>query len=132
MLSAKELLKKTVFIVEANSFEEHCLWAQHATESPYYPEYPKVKWEQVYGYLITVGKLDNRPVCITGSWVKIDGFYVMFWDATSQVVDYVQITKWLEDNFKGKCDNGTCRAESDAMNFGHCLSAIREFKKSKS
>lgn len=129
MKSAEELLKETVFIVECNSFEQHCLWAQHATESPHYPDYPKVKWEQMYGWLIQVGKLAKRPVCISVQFVKIDGYIVMFWYECSQVADLVQTEKWLEKHFTRKWDKGTRYASIDAMNFGHCLSAIKELQK---
>lgn len=128
-LTAEQLLKNTVFIVEATSFEQHCLWAQHSTDGPNYPDYPKVKWEQMYGWLIQVGKVGKRPVCISTSWVKLDGLLVMFWYNCSQITDSLQSEQWLEENFKGRYDNGTRPARIDAQNFGHCLSAIREFKK---
>jgi hypothetical protein len=130
MQSAEELLKQTVFIVEANSFEQHTLWQQHCNKENF-RDWPKMTWEQMHGWLVTVGKLDDRPVCISTSWVKVDGFLVMFWYECSQVADYVQTEKWLDENFTRKYDNGTRSATCDAMNFGHCISAIRELKAQK-
>jgi hypothetical protein len=125
--TAENRLKRTVFIVEANSFECLCLWQQHAKESHHQSIYPKQNWEQIHsGWMITVAKIDERPVCIDTRWYKIDGCLVMFYDACSQLVDYIQIEKWLKKNFINKYDNDTRWAQCDAMNFGHCLSAIRE------
>ena len=39
------------------------------------------------------------------------------------------LDKWLDKYFTTKYDNNTRSATCDAMNFGHCLSAIREHKK---
>lgn len=130
--TAETRLKKTAFIVEATSFEQHCLWAQHAVESPHYPKYPKVTWEQMHGWVIQVGKLGKRPVCISASWVKIDGFMVMFWYECSQVTDRLKSEAWIGKYFSGTWDNGSRLAECDAMNFHHCLDALREFKRLKS
>lgn len=136
--TAENRLKKTLFIVEATSFEQHALWRDHAKENNLNPSpgYAKYTWEQVNpGWLVTVGHLGTakgkgenkkRPVCINVSWNRIDGHLVMFYDQCSQVADSVQTEKWLDENFKGKYDSRTRRAQCDAMNFGHCLSAIRE------
>jgi len=126
--TAESRLKETLFIVEATSFEKHCLWLQFSNTSPnrLYPETPPVKWEQLDGFLITVGTYHTHPICISAQWDRINGELVMFWEATSNVVNHTIIKKWLNDNFKGKYDNGTRSAKSDAMNFGHCLQAIRE------
>jgi hypothetical protein len=39
--------------------------------------------------------------------------------------------KWFEKNFPQRYDNGTRPAQCDAMNFGHCLSAVKEFSKQR-
>lgn len=128
--TAEERLKRTLFIVEANSFEELALWRDTAKNSDCLRKGVKgLTWEQKHGWLITVGELDNRPCCISTSWVKIDGCLILFWYNCSQVTDSVQTDKWFEKHFKGTYDNGTRRATCDAMNFGHCLSAIKEYKK---
>lgn len=138
--TAENRLKRTLFIVEATSFEQQMLWRDHSIESRH-SQFPlaggaRMKWEQINpGWLVTVGhlgtmkgkgKFKKRPVCISVSWSRIDGYLVMFYYQCSQVTDSVQTEKWLEENFKGKHDGGTRRAQCDAMNFGHCLRAIRE------
>ncbi len=127
--TAESRLAKTLFVVEATSFESHCLWAQTATDSNCRCFAPR-RWEQVHpGWLVTVGELDSRPICVSMCWNRIDGQFVMFWEATSQVVDTVQIEKWLSQHFKGKWDSGTREATTNAANFHHCLNAIDDANK---
>jgi hypothetical protein len=118
MNTAESRLKETMFIVEATSFERHMLWETNHT---------KVKWEQIYdGWLVTVGKLDDRPCCIDTSWARINGQLVMFYEQCSQVTDCLQTDAWLDDHFNGTWDNGHRRARTDAQNFHLCLNAIRD------
>ena len=109
---------KTVFCVEANSFETLELW-------DYWKD--KVKWEdEGDGVMYQTGEIDNRPICTTMSWSKIDGQYVLFYDNTSQVVDNVQVEKWFKAHCNPTWDKGTRRAFTDSMNFYHCIDAVQE------
>jgi hypothetical protein len=127
--TAESRLAKTLFVVEATSFEMQCLWAETSPESNYRRFAPR-RWEQVHpGWLVTVGELDSRPICVSMCWNRIDGQLVMFWEATSQVVDTIQIEKWLSQHFNGKWDNGTREATANAANFHHCLNAIDDANK---
>lgn len=119
--TAESRLAETLFIVEATSFEQFSLWEK------YHDEY---KWEQINGgWIVTVGTLDDRPCCISTFWARINGQLVMFYYQCSQVTDSLQTDEWLEKNFNGMWDNGHRRARTDAMNFHHCLHAIREKNK---
>ncbi len=131
LMQTEELIAKSIFAVEANSFERHSLWAQSAKDSPYYPDYSKYKWEQMHGTMVTVGKDNKRPVNIEIQWNKIDGQLVMFWNACSRIANYTMIEEWFEKNFPQRYDNGHRPARCDAMNFGHCLSAVVEFNEKK-
>jgi hypothetical protein len=123
--TAENRLKNTLFIVEATSYEQHDLWDKWADKQ-------NKNWEQVNpGWLVQVGKLGKRPCCINTSWVKINGQLVMFYYQCSQVTDSLQAEKWLNKHFKGKWDNGTRTAHTDAMNFHHCIDAIDEANKEK-
>jgi hypothetical protein len=106
----------TAFVVEATDFEQLTLWQQwHET----------VTWQQDNpGWLETVGHNAGRPVCISVSWNVINGRHVMFYEATSQVVDHELVDAWLVANCNPKWDNGTRRAHTNAMNFGHCIHAV--------
>lgn len=121
--TAESRLLNTLFIVEATSFEVQCLWADHASDSQLRRFAPR-HWEQVNpGWSITVGQLNSRLICISTSWARIDGQLVMFWEATSQLVDMLLVEKWLAENFKGKWGGGR-DATTNAQNFHHCLHAI--------
>lgn len=123
MESAESRLAETLFIVEATSFEQHCLWEKHHKE---------LNWQQINsGWLVTVGKLGDRPCCITTSWAKIEDQLVMFYDQCSQVTDTLQTYEWMHKHFNGTWDNGRRMASTDAQNFHLCLHAIREKNEAK-
>lgn len=132
--TAENRLKHTVYLVEADSFAQHALWCQHSSESlwpPYdtrkgEPIYDTQRWEQEgRGWLVTVGELAKMPVCISVNWYRIDGRWVCFWYACSQVTDSRKAEKWLEEHFQGVTQDGR-PARCDANNFHHCLQAIKE------
>lgn len=130
--TAESRLKETLFVVEATSFEQHCLWQQFAENSPYrISQYGRLRWEQMDGWLITIGHIEDHPVCMTVSWAKINGHLVMFWDQCSRVTDSVMAEAWINEHFKGKWDNGNRLAQTDANNFHHCVHAIREAEESQ-
>lgn len=65
------------------------------------------------GFNETVGYLDNRPICISLHTKKIKGTKILFWHATSQLVDHAMINEWLKLNTP---DNRT-----DATNWHNVL-----------
>lgn len=129
--SPESRLKRTFFCVEATDFEQFTLWQQHAKNSSERVSWATpLEWEQIMdGWALTIGKVGKRPVCLSVSWANIEGCLVMFYYQCSQVTDSLQMEKWIAKNFKGTYDNGTRRALTDANNFGHCLSAIRDYNK---
>jgi len=104
-------LAKTEYVVEANSFEYLSLWKD------FHEEY---SWEQVsQGYGAHVGYIDGRPIFISLRWATVNEVYMLFWHATSKVVDYGMIEEWFVNN----CDpmaNGR-HARCDADNFIHAI-----------
>lgn len=131
--NAENRLKRTAFLVEATSFEQFCIWRENACKDNHDPRFPLLTWEQLGGWLIEIGSLRVRgkklPCVISATWNRVDGQLVMFWYSCSRVTDSVQAEKWLDKHFNGKWDNGTRRATTDASNFHHCVSAIREINK---
>jgi hypothetical protein len=109
--------KNTGFVVEANSFEEHTLWREyHKSEV----------WEQeTAGLMIEVGKVNELPVCISCTWSIINGMRVLFWDATSRMVDHKMIEAWFEENCCPRWANDTRVAKTNAMNFHRAVDASR-------
>lgn len=128
----EEKIAGTVVLVEANSNETSDIWERFAkdgkrckctcdicTRTKRYP------WTQITpGYWETIGKLDNRPVCVSIFWVRISGYLIAFWEVTSQVVDYVMVNDWLEKTFPKV-------PTANAMNFHNAIRVIQELKKKK-
>ena len=118
LASAEDRLKETLFVVEATTFEQLCLWQQRGKT---------LKWEQLgSGWMIQVGNLGTHICNISASWFRIEGQWVMFYYPCSRVSDSEQTDKWLDKHFTGKWDKGHRRARTNAMNFAHCIQAIRE------
>lgn len=116
-MSTEERLKITDFLVEANSFEKHTLWREW---------HEKLTWQQENpGESVTIGHLDDRPVCVSFFWDTIGGKLICFYDAHSAVVDWTMINDWLRKHFTGRWDSGTRWAHTDAMNFHLCVDHIK-------
>ena len=111
-----EYVHGVVGMVDANSFETLSLWQQNQIRDN------QRTWEESRnGYLVTVGQMDDRPICLSVSYATIDGHKILFIDACSEVVDYAMIEEWLKkylpetawtERFGGKYINRT-----NAMNF---------------
>ena len=100
MLSKEELLNNTKYMVEANSFESLCLWERWNE---------KVEWESLsMGYGVS-----TEGGFISLLWKKINGQLVLFWEATSEKVDYRVVEDWLLKNTKVQLPHG----RTNAMNF---------------
>ncbi|AKF13645.1 hypothetical protein PHIN3_382 [Sinorhizobium phage phiN3] len=104
MRSLEEMLADVHGMIEANSNEEMYIWQTWHEKHGY-------SWKQEHGFLVTVGQLMDRPICISVMFVKVKEKLIMFWHATSVLVDYDMIAEWLKENLP---DAYHCR--SDAMN----------------
>lgn len=127
----KLLFEGVVFVVEATHHEQQQLWVNHYYEPR--PDARKVqKWEQVMtSWLGTIGELDNRPVVVQCSWAILEGYRVLFYETTSQVVDYTMVDKWIRHFSESILWDGSRRAHTNASNFHHCLQAIRALVEEK-
>ena len=102
----KEYLSGVVGAVEASSYESLCLWQEYRDRK---------NWKQALsGYGITIGFLADMPVCISLMMVEVDGHKLLFWHATSQVVDHRMIDKWFDAHLSGV-------RRVDAQNFHNAL-----------
>lgn len=100
---------KIDYLCEANSFETMCLWKEN-----------KLSWkEDNSGWLITVGYIDKRPICVSIRTCVINKINVLFWMPTSELVDYKMISEWFDEN----CNpySGGRKARTDSTNFNHVL-----------
>lgn len=102
-----EWLATVSSVVEANSFEHLSLWQKFKE---------KVTWkENNSGLLFTLGKIENRPICICLNHAIINDKIVLFFEATSQLVDYIMIDEF----FKTKCPH--LKRYWDAQNFHNAI-----------
>jgi hypothetical protein len=109
------MLAETKFLVEASSAEQRFLWEKWVDNLKIIRE---DEWVQKNpGYSLTIGEIKGRPIVISISWVVIKGVLVGFYEATSQLVDWVMIEKWLDEHCNPMYDKGTRRARTDASNF---------------
>ena len=116
-----DLLSCAEFVVEASSYEQQALWEKYALQAGS-DSNTRVDWQdQTRGWLVQVGKLDNRPICIHVRGAMLNGLAVLFYGATSEVIDWKMIEGWFKEQCWPKWDNNTRRAHCDAMNFHHCL-----------
>lgn len=106
----------TEYVVKATHCEHFLLWEKHSGE---------VAWEQhTFGYLKEIGICAGRPVVVECEWATINGHLIMFYDATSQVVDREMIDQWLKDNCNPQ--HRGRRAHCDANNFDFVLNMVQQ------
>ena len=97
--SIESRLAETDYLVEATSNEWFSLWDRWCEKSRHHWEPVFKEWEQLGGWLTSIGEINDRPIAIELNWTKLDGFLVCNWEATSQLVDYVMINKWITENY---------------------------------
>jgi len=107
----KEFLSGVKSVVAASPFEYMTLWE---------------KWSKTHdwksdmgGYLVTVGHIGRRPTCISVRSATIGGRKVMFYEATSMLVDHKKIEQWLEKYLGGV-------HKTDADNFHTVIWELKE------
>lgn len=115
----EDCFSKTEFVVEATSFESHEVWRRwHETVSSW--EQISSGFSQVIGHIKVDGK--EMPVCVSGFWSKIDGRYVLFYEATSLVVHYDWVNNWIKNNVR--LATGKLVGHCDASNFHSCIGSL--------
>ncbi|AGS81076.1 hypothetical protein [Caulobacter phage Cr30] len=114
-----DFLSDVVGVVECDSYGRMMLWKEN---------HERYKWEESrHGYGPTVGYLADMPVCISIRKVVVDGLPILKIDATSTVVDWRLIDKWLNDNLPKTAfkSNGYLN-KKDAQNFHNVLFDAQE------
>jgi hypothetical protein len=120
-----DYLTSCVYAVEATSCESLQIWDDFSNpESQYCDVRPRMDWNEVHGWLETIGRLDNRPICISIRIVELNGHRVAFWEATSQLVDYEMIEQWFEKKYP-------YLKRTDAMNVHNAIHYIDKLSTGK-
>lgn len=109
---AETKLAETAYCVEADDFAHLELWAKH---------HKATGWVQhPMGYGELVGKLARMPVFLHMHWATLHGRLVMFYEATSQVVDHRMVDRYLTRHCPAFRDG----KRTNALNFHLCLGEI--------
>lgn len=122
----ESLFEDVVFMVEATLAEQHYLWL---TSFEHDIGYGKVKsWEQeMAGHTCVIGEFGGMPINVCFFYNKIEGRRVCFWEVVSMVNHSDMVEKWMAPRTAHmRWDAGSRPAHTNAMNFHHCLDAIRE------
>lgn len=118
--SIEELLEKVQYWVEATRTEQFFLWKMHSETS----DVNGIGCEKLdfitgnYGVGFYSDPINgtNIRTCVMVSPFLLNGVLCAFYEATSQVVAWDKVEKYLSDNapnYNGK--------HSDAMNFSQCI-----------
>lgn len=90
-----------------------------------YNEFKAAGWtylQDAGGYLHTIGHHDDNPICVSPLVHTINGVKVMYVEATSAVVDWGMVDKWINE----RCNN-VC-IEEDPCNLMSQINRIRRIK----
>ena len=93
-------LAETFYAIEADSYAYHQIWKEYFYSVP--PEKRKFDFVQDYsGIGVTIGPMRSHngsqmPIVLQFNWWIINGHRVLFYHASSQVVDWGLIEKWLK------------------------------------
>jgi hypothetical protein len=129
-----DLFKEVVWLVQATDEEQFNLWEKYAHDSDHRVHKDIcIKWEQRNpGHSVTLGHLDGRPICVSVAYNYLNGKLVMFYDGTSQLVDWKMIDEWIEYHAE-KCLGWEKTWETwphvNAANFATCFRVIGVGKK---
>ena len=109
--AVSEYLADIIGVVEATSFEQLCLWERY---------HEKYEWESTrHGYLPAIGSIDSRPIHVSLMTVTVKGHKILFWEATSVVVDHDMIKEWFTKYLPKSAfqSNSEYINSTDAQNF---------------
>jgi hypothetical protein len=82
----------------ALSHVQHRVKASHEESFILWKEWHKTHaWKQdLAGFFFQIGEVEGRPVSMSFFFADIDGHRVLFWELTSQVVDFGMAKSWLD------------------------------------
>lgn len=108
----EDLLSETVCIVEASRYETTALFTRYEKQLSWDPSSK--------AFLKEIGTLDGRVVEIYMAFHLLKGKRVLFYHASSQVVDHKMIRLWFESNWKPVSERVFLDIVG-VMNFQDCL-----------
>ena len=112
----KKLVEGAIGFCEATREEEHSVWVSLVDRRD-----PPVTWRQHSGLLATIGQIDGRPVAVSLSPVDVAGHRVIFYHATSAVVDHDMVRAFIDLLAPDTARQGDRVNHSDATNMTNIL-----------
>lgn len=92
----KNFLEGTRGVVEATNSEYHWIWREHVHDAPQ-NGFTKFSWdERSSGMWFNIGSVDNRPICISLRTSTVEGAKILFYEGTSELVDYRMLRDFIE------------------------------------
>ena len=108
-----DMFRLAEYVVEVSNYERQSLWEKHHEAN---------NWKSAMErYGRQIGEIGDRPIWATFSLETINGLRVLFWEATSQLVDYKMIEDYLEKHCNPLEYDSKSRANCNAENFHDCL-----------
>lgn len=110
--------------VEANSYETMCLWKELSVEAKRFGwgngDYDWVQNNSGCG--CGIGEVAGKPVFVSLLTNTINGQEILFYEATSQIVDHEMVEEWLKEALPDKAKySGGYVNKTNAMNFTNIL-----------
>jgi len=85
----------------------------------------RVDWDSLrYGISLQIGTLDDRPICIQFTFVRINGHKIAFYEGSSQLVDHKMIEDWLIERFQRTNDGYARWNHVNSTNFHNCVNSL--------
>lgn len=118
-----DFLKDTYGFVEANSFEQMCLWEKFSMASLVRTTENIYVWqENLSGKLVCIGKIENtdKEVWLALTTSIINDKKIVFYYPSGAYVDWNMIDNWLDKNAPPSAVSsltGRGYRHADAMNF---------------
>ena len=118
----KELFNSSIYFVEANSFENLCIYQKmrYNNREDYYKDTLSIS--KCIGY---IDNNEKMSVFVSFRFKKIYDSIICFYEPTSRFVDYIMISDWIKENYNGKPDF------TDAMNWHNALHKALEIYNKK-
>jgi len=107
----KNRFAQTHGAIEANSYERYALYFE-------LKKHGNIVEQISDGIGIEIGKFHGKSVFVSFLWYKVNGQFVVFYEATSVVVNHDMIKEWFALNMKH------IKHFSDAMNSHNVLNSI--------
>jgi len=91
-------LKECDSIIEATQDEAFGLWCRYGEDSGYtHKQGFKRKWQsQSTGFWREIGRVADRPICVSVFFATIDGRRIAFVEGCSQLVDHKMVREWID------------------------------------